>query len=518
MTTFDNSLLPFLPTYALPAPQVEANVYSHKKADSFSTRPSHRRFDALKDLLAYPVILLANTICYLVKAIFSLITSLFTSSKPPQQVTKLRAKNAGNKSELHQARGRSLPTECVHEFIVAQITFKEKTKNISPSLGTKYLANFSSTGKYVQEITYINSHLRDDKIGIRPSAVRKEHVAQAMPINLRGQILNAGGEEIGSLFRSGAFAVHDPYYPTETEYENYQKDEILKKLNKRWGEAVTPQMVEERIQQRRQLCLSQALPKVMASVEKMAKEGIPPQGFLHVEQSLLSDAYPSDKEMIKDMARAMETIRTKAHVTFTAKEQSVTVGTDDEIVINLQIEKASLHSDTKYGVCALFFTQGVNEMQTIGDLLSNGERLQDEINDKGLKELKEYAKRSGKATPELDAHFAATHPRAAKDVAGIQCMTATVEELGGQLGIVCKSGKDRTAMVVDDYLARCAITKGNLPQTSYREMRDKLDGGRSLEITEECTGTKGYAFNAFQRPLLPPELTPRADLCGNAQS
>lgn len=438
-------------------------------------------------------------------------------------------------SKVHEMRGRLVPPELSRTFEVEHQTvthtFSEHSTNISCAIGAGYL--YSATQEYNDQIAYIETLSMDRHIGIRPSQLQKESHTQGMTTNARThRVVDADGKELGSLLRSGAFAVHDAYYPTETDYERLEEgnNETLNKLAKRWKLEKSTVRAEaaKRIARRRHLCIAQALPKVIASVEQMANKGwLPEQGFLHVEQSLLSDADKGEREMIRDMDLAIKFIRENVRITFTEDLESV-VQEEGQFLVRLKKpENSDIDSEKEYRIHALFFSQGVNEIQSIGNATAQSGKLQDSINIQGLQLLSDYAESFPFYTPafqRLTDHFSPRNKhRRAKDLEGVHCIAEAVESLGGQRGVACKSGKDRTSSEVNYWLSFCAsrsIEKEGSPDRSLRKkIRNDLAGGISWSNTGDCIGkANSYAFNRMQYLVLPSEWKPPYNLCGRAIS
>lgn len=89
--------------------------------------------------------------------------------------------------------------------------------------------------------------------------------------------------------------------------------------------------------------------------------------------------------------------------------------------------------------------------------------------------------------------------------------------LGGSLCVFCKSGKDRTAMIVTlanamfydaDETSRLPVELAVNDDSVLRRANLLREYGVRLRIAEKNTGRKKFAFNVFQRKFLPPPLRP----------
>jgi len=91
--------------------------------------------------------------------------------------------------------------------------------------------------------------------------------------------------------------------------------------------------------------------------------------------------------------------------------------------------------------------------------------------------------------------------------------------LGGGRVVCCKSAKDRTSMSVTWEMSRLLTLHHNLPSSEQQAIADllRLQDVRRFNVLKN-TGKKGYAFNAFQRSMLPPVLCPPMVSCGNTLS
>lgn len=324
---------------------------------------------------------------------------------------------------------------------------------------------------------------------------------------------------------------------------------ILKQLRKELGFNSIDELREE-ISMRRDFCISQALPELIASITQSANNkqsleaAIAAGSFLHVVEGLLSHLDGKEKAMIEDMKDVLDYLSENLSITFADPGTKTSIEVDEgnqgkpKITLTLAAPDPSLVGHT-LGLTAIYFNTAVNEMQTIGQIMGIGAtELQDEIVADGLNRLYEYGL---KALPErkepkapgvepeeepkaleveprpmpkrireiafgsISDHYSERGSRKTKDIAGMKRREELVKLLGGQLSFKCKSGKDRTGVKISGF---------------FENNTDKLLKGISYYLTSVNTGKKqGYAFNQFQRRFIPEELTrPPEELCSQCES
>lgn len=300
---------------------------------------------------------------------------------------------------------------------------------------------------------------------------------------------------------------------------------ILKHLRKELGFNSIKELREE-ISMRRDFCISQALPELIASITQSANNkqsleaAIAAGSFLHVVEGLLSHLDGKEKAMIEDMKDVLDYLSKNLSITFTepGEETSIKVDEGDQgkpkITLKLAAPNDSLVGHT-LRLTAIYFNTAVNEMQTIGQLMGIGAtELQDEIVADGLKTLYAYGLTALKGKPKriqevalgsIRDHYSERGSRKTKDITGMKRREELVKLLGGQLSFKCKSGKDRTGVKVSEF---------------FGTHSDQLLRGISYYLTSVNTGKKqGYAFNQFQRRFIPEELTrPPEELCSQCES
>ena len=185
-------------------------------------------------------------------------------------------------------------------------------------------------------------------------------------------------------------------------------------------------------------------------------------------------------------------------------------------------------------LCGVTFTMGVNEMQTYINQKTrmhvssrSSVNTQAEINKESMKYvdhywllyrdwwsrmyayqgLDMYGLRTVLATQDLfnNLETAVAVSAEAPDVKNINILTASASfcrKLGGTIGILCKSGKDRTSMSATLEMARAVVDVHNV--IDGQEVVDALrsHGCRRMNVWGN-TGQPMYAFNSIQRMALP---------------
>ena len=188
-------------------------------------------------------------------------------------------------------------------------------------------------------------------------------------------------------------------------------------------------------------------------------------------------------------------------------------------------------------VVPLLFTQGINEMQTLSNILGNAE-LQDEINAESLVTLQSYY------SSWVKLHYAPNSPLAALSVLpDIKVVNDTMTRLAshilssssakknadilmeaadlirillGARVTVCKSAKDRTSMSVTHEEARILHRLYNVAESDPSSLL-RAHGVRR-ENAFINVGKRSYAFNAFQSFLLPSAYKPPSGTGGSVVS
>lgn len=382
-------------------------------------------------------------------------------------------------------RGKLLPPSLEHTFEVDNKKYEEKREFIDNWASVAYLRIFDP--KYKDQISFIEEN------SVRNGSLKSPEEAQGMLLNGQVHTLSADKKIIGQELRSGAFCVHS----------NLPEADCLN------------------------LSVAQALAKITKAIElllndpKKVEAALDAGEILYVEQSFLSTGDSHENKMCKQMDAAMDYLTNHATVQFSETEQGVKMDGEKLVVTikkpkDLEIWPLRLRS--------ILFVQGVNEKQSaaVGFFKPTAFAYQTEINQKGIKSLQEYAEKSERREDitALTSHFNNTD-QPNKDIQGVRAIRDAVEALGGVRGISCKTGKDRTAAEVNDTLAaKAAPTAPNTPSNETKmQIRDKLAGGISFQITGQCTGKQNaYAFNRIQYEFLPPDWRPPKKYCGNVPS
>lgn len=470
--------------------------------------------------------------------------------------------------EVAETRVADLPATMTSEFEVKigdkNVLVSETTTGIPADIAAKYLEKAGGEN-YRSHIDFINRHKGENgEWRQRPSAAREQGFP-CMIYNAAKHSAKSNNGEIPDeiVLRSGAFAVHgqgkigltklkemeaelkrikddlkSEESPGKIEKLKMHREKILIKLAKNWGitdkngivgsEALklAETKLAEQITDRTLMTVAQALPKFCESIRAMAanpdtmdivkKTG----SLLHGEESLLSDQEEKELGMIQDMKGAMDHIRKNATVKFGGEESVDIDKKTGKITITLCVPNSGISADQSFKITAPFFTQGVNEWQSIGHALG-WESRQDDINLEALGQLMEYAEKAEKLDLKeiqaLKAHYSHENAknRMGKDVKGVELIHAAVKALGGNIGVVCKSGKDRTGL---ETLRRLATAVAAKVGGGFTEIFNGLSEGNSYLTTRRSTGALGYAFNPGQMASFPEAWRLLKRLCGNSDS
>lgn len=360
-----------------------------------------------------------------------------------------------------------------------------------------------------------------------------------------------------------------------------KKAEFSKKLRLELGFADLDELRAE-ISTRRDFCIAQALPEIMASVKLSAEDpealyiAIKTGSFLHVAEGMLSHLNPAERGMIQDMKATLDYLSEHCTIQFVddPTKEGVVVDNNDplnpQITLNLKKTNIFFGDRTKFGLTAIYTNTAVNEVHTFRQLfgsVSPGmgeyrsiENYQNEINKQALEKLenrhkvyslnrndKEFRSKIEKSIvviehslsgyeEEIDhlkdgeettasikkiqendyvdfkEHYSSEGSRTTKDLEGMTVVERLTNALGGQIGIKCKSGKDRTSIGVANYFTK------DVPEIKdKKDLKKGLLGGISHYLTGVNTGKpRGFAFNAFQRLFV--KDSPPSDLCTSCNS
>ena len=165
-------------------------------------------------------------------------------------------------------------------------------------------------------------------------------------------------------------------------------------------------------------------------------------------------------------------------------------------------------------VIPLFFTQGINEKQTVSRIIGTTS-MQFDINSRSSRILFGHYSRllkAGVSVP-VDQQQMARFLRIIKDSEGkskcVDVLSASsdiVRLLMGGRVTMCKSAKDRTAMSVTLEQARLLSVYHGLPPELIISTANELRAhGLRLDIVKKNINHRCYAFNRIQRSLIPQE-------------
>jgi hypothetical protein len=181
----------------------------------------------------------------------------------------------------------------------------------------------------------------------------------------------------------------------------------------------------------------------------------------------------------------------------------------------------------------IILTVGVNEMQSLAQKVGSTE-YQREINMVNVAIIKSYSEHFTRVTQELlmdaslraqtvqlaeQVHELETHvaQNAEKNVRILQLGRSLCRVMTGGRAVSCKSAKDRTSMSV-------TWEQGSLLEENHNVSSDQVNsairlmrvqGVRRYNVVKN-TGKTIYAFNAFQRSMLPSVLCPLVSTCGGS--
>jgi len=417
------------------------------------------------------------------------------------------------KKETDLIRGDQIPKILVKEYEFGDHKVKEEARVLDTGIGSEYLAQVD---------------LKDDaehvalRTGIRVSESKGYPEVAGKTVNLWRQTAEIDGNEVASVLRSGVFSVHsfksssikkmDEILTQIADMEEGpERDAALEQL--KLPEGLT---AEQALERRLHLGVSQALPKILASIQESVKDeqalsnALATGSFLHAEMSYLSD-FDDERRMLHDMETVIAHLNDHLKIQFTDDEtldygeHRLNVNEDKDITITLRLPTDAFEGQ-KFGVKTLMFSQGVNFKQALSAFVNVDE--QSILNTKAIKELKEYAMavyNSPLSSEEKEAlkgplkkflvHFTqGTENMETVDLEGTDIIADLIQALKGQVGIVCKSGKDRTGMAVSRFMSN-KIVQGHSDMGDKNALKPKLDKGLSYAITAyNSGGVKGYAI------------------------
>eukprot|EP00035_Acanthoeca_spectabilis_P039896 m.65711 g.65711 ORF g.65711 m.65711 type:complete len:1070 (-) comp9779_c0_seq1:860-4069(-) len=262
-------------------------------------------------------------------------------------------------------------------------------------------------------------------------------------------------------------------------------------------------------------------------------------GFLVQFESLLS-TQGKEMGMIEDMSVAVEDLRGVSFRLESAPEgiepfsRVFVQGTRYRICITLEVPpplydrlpaNVLRSGNGLIPVMPVFFTHGVNEMQTLANKLGETE-VQEAIVTKGMRDLTDYCKAysafiertADKTTAaELTATLstllgnlqAAVKADKSKNVYILTMSSDLARKMNGGRLTCCKSGKDRTGMSVTLEQARILIAKHAMEESKIQEALHLMRSmGTRMDNVEKNIGQRKYAFNKIQVYALPKLLRP----------
>lgn len=515
--------------------------------------------------------------------------------------------------EHHIARGKNSPPEMTNGITIwvngDEQQLSEKTTQHNLGVASSYLASRCR----VNPDTLLASSaktLRGAEGGaqvFRPSQLKKDEELQGVTINGHQHSLSiskGGVDKQVVVQRSGAWAVHGGFKPKASiiklksqldqaksnfEILSFHDDpkklaeaeDNLRKFIKEMGvklpsgldKAATRaekiklyqkayqaaiQQCEQRLATRRDLAISQGLPKVVQSLSTMAKDeqslkmALATGSFLHVEESFLSGKDSHEKSMMEDMSATVDYLRENAEVTFEAglTEPKIKVSDDpNNPTITIILPKPdpppgqpATALDRPFKLQIAMFNTGINESQVLGSAGGSQDELQIALNTNSLNVMNEYVKDLVSKLPpdnerqaiieawdNLENHYKDGSHRDAVDTRGQELRVDLLQAMHAGIGVLCKSGKDRTGEKTGSILARGMSRELAPPKKADAEIQvrdarvfskppkpgektvssrkaveddlhQQLDRGISYRNTGLNTGKgDGYALNAFQQ-------------------
>ncbi|RHY21405.1 hypothetical protein DYB32_009822 [Aphanomyces invadans] len=189
-----------------------------------------------------------------------------------------------------------------------------------------------------------------------------------------------------------------------------------------------------------------------------------------------------------------------------------------------------LQNGQHINVVPVLFSQGINEMQTVANMLgSSAVDLQHNINKLCTKSLETYVASVVNAT-QLPMHYVTrvnellatlkslvtdeTRQTAKKNYRLLLVAADLTRQLHGGRITFCKSGKDRTAMSVTLEQTRMVHNTSNEKVDMYDTIEPIADVmreyGLRIKVAEKNVGRPRYTFNGLQRKMLPRVYRPPA--------
>ncbi|DBA01946.1 TPA: hypothetical protein N0F65_006679 [Lagenidium giganteum] len=276
----------------------------------------------------------------------------------------------------------------------------------------------------------------------------------------------------------------------------------------------------------------------MNALEQMAKIG-----FLIGWESLIS-SQGKELRMLSDAWVAIKCLETFAFQLHESSNPDVVLEKREQAgyVIRIPVPPNafallpdSLRHDQLIAITSVLFTQGINEMQSLANIVGgSGVSFQSKINSSSFRTIVEYYNHfttCGFAQPEstVGSHpdeilrnlrvSVETENSSSKNTCILFHAGDAVRSLNGGRVTYCKSGKDRTAMSVTLEQARLLVQRkrhvlqeieagnGGSDYGPLEEVKDVANTMREygvrIEIARKNVGRLKYSFNSIQRKLLP---------------
>jgi hypothetical protein len=283
------------------------------------------------------------------------------------------------------------------------------------------------------------------------------------------------------------------------------------------------------------LCLQERNDKVL---DQMAKVG-----FLIGWESLIS-SHGKELYMISDAWVAIKCLETFSFKLLEGESMEVVVEKNEEVgyIIKVPVPPAqfallpeSVQAGGLISVTAVLFTQGINEMQSLANMVGHsGVSIQRKINSTSFRTISEYFNRFtevcgiGMSEVSVGSHpdeilrnlrvSVESENSASKNTCILLHAADAVRSLNGGRVTYCKSGKDRTAMSTTLEQARLLVQRKrhvlqeiesgsateNGPLEEVKDVANMMrEFGVRIHIAKKNVGRFKYSFNSLQRKLLP---------------
>lgn len=282
------------------------------------------------------------------------------------------------------------------------------------------------------------------------------------------------------------------------------------------------------------LCLQEQNFKVL---EQMAKVG-----FLIGWESLIS-SHGKELRMLSDAWVAIKCLETFAFQLFESNIPDVVLEKREHVGYTIRVPvpteqfalvPESLRNGDLITVTSVLFTQGINEMQSLANMVGHsGVSIQSKINSTSFRSIVEYYNRFTSCGVAMSEMSVGSNPdeilrnlrvsvegesSSSKNTCILLHASDAVRSLNGGRVTYCKSGKDRTAMSVTLEQARLLVQRkrhvleeiesgGASESGPLEEVKSVANTMREfgvrMEIAKKNVGRYTYSFNSIQRKLLP---------------